>query len=92
MASLFVPWHKFFDELEKQPGRKAGLSTGLFNDRGALVDEIPQQTPKRQKRSVSSPRFRVRRDLETFTDLRRTNARATRARGHSTLRLREWSF
>jgi hypothetical protein len=92
MASLFVPWHKFFDELEKQPGRKVWLSTGLFNDRGALVDEVPLQTPKRQKRTVPAPRFRFKRELETCTDLRSTNARATRARGHSTLRLREWSF
>jgi hypothetical protein len=91
MPSLFVPWHKFFDELEKQPGSKEWLSTGLFNDRGALVDEIPLQTP-RHKRTVSSPRFRVRRDIATFTDLRGNHAKGARAQVHSKLRLRQWSF
>jgi len=91
MPSLFVPWHEFFDELEKQPGRKEWLSTGLFNDRGVLIDEIPPPIPKKQKRSVS-PRFRVRRDLESFTDLRRANARGSRTQGHNALGRREWSF
>jgi hypothetical protein len=65
MPNLFMPWGEFFDEIQKQSSQEEWLHTALFNDRGALVTPAP----KKQNRSVS-PLFRVRRDLESFSDLR----------------------
>lgn len=65
MPNLFVPWKAFFEEIAKQPDHEEWLHSALFNDRGALVSPAP----RKQIRSVA-PKFRVRRDLEAFSDLR----------------------
>jgi hypothetical protein len=70
MPTLFMPWHEFFDEIEKQTGEKEWLRSALFNDRGALVDASPAPTSDKPRRSVP-PLFRLRRDIEC-TDLRGT--------------------
>jgi hypothetical protein len=73
MPTLFMPWREFFDEIEKQPRQQEWLWSALFNDRGALV----KPAPRKQARPVSRV-FRIRRDLESFTDLRGTSATGTR--------------
>jgi hypothetical protein len=81
MPTVFMPWQEFFDEIEKQPAQKEWLRSALFNDRGALVNDIPAPAPIKQNRSVS-PLFKLRRDIESLTDLRGANATGSRTKSH----------
>jgi len=89
MPTFFMPWHKVFYEIRRQPGQKEWLRSALFNDRGALVDEIPAVPPKKQNPSAS-PVLRLRRETESFNDLRGTHATGASPEGHQ--QWDHWNF
>jgi hypothetical protein len=63
MRTVFVPWRQFFEQTKKQSTDSQWLSSALFNDHGALIDELTRRAPKK-------PVLRLRRDAEAVSDLR----------------------
>jgi hypothetical protein len=63
MRNVLVPWRQFFEDAGKQSIEPEWLSSALFNDHGALIEDLARTGPKK-------PMLRLRRDAESISDLR----------------------